>query len=46
MGWEYFDMVRFNRVPLFQGQMRIAKFKSTNNSLILGRRGLQCESNL
>ena len=28
-------MIRFNLVPLLQGEMRISKFKSTYNSLIL-----------
>ena len=32
--------------PLLQGQTRIAKLKSASNSLIIGRRGLQCETNL
>ena len=32
--------------PLLQGQMRIAKVKSAYNSFIIGRRGLQCETNL
>ena len=32
--------------PPLQGQMRIAKFKSAYNSLILGARGLECETNL
>ena len=32
--------------PLFQGQMRIAKIKSTYNSLIHVTRGLQCHTNL
>ena len=46
MGWESFDMVRFDLGPLFQGQTRIAKSKSAYNSLIIGPRGLQCEINL
>ena len=46
MGWESFDMVRLDLGSLLQGQMRIAKFKSAYNSLIIGRRGLQCETNL
>ena len=37
------DVVRFNLGPLLQGQTRIAKLKSANNSLIIGPRGLQCE---
>ena len=46
MGWESFDVVRFDLVPLLQGQTRIAKLKSAYNSLIIGPRGLQCETNL
>ena len=40
MGWESSDVVRFERV-----QTRIAKLKSAYNSLIIGPRGLQCETN-
>ena len=40
MGWESFDVVRFDLGPLLQGQMRIAKLKSAYNSLIIGPRGL------
>ena len=32
--------------PFFQGQMRVAKLKSAYNSLFLGPRGLQCETNV
>ena len=32
--------------PLLQGKMRISKFKSAYNSLIIGPRGLGCETNL
>ena len=46
MGSESFDVVRFDLGPLLQGQMRIAKLKSTYNSLIISLRGLQCETNL
>ena len=45
MGWESFDVVRFDIVPLLQGQTRIAKLKSAYNSLI-GPRGLHCVTNL
>ena len=45
MGWESFDVVRFNLGPLLQGQTRIAKLKSAYNSLIIGPRGLQCDTN-
>ena len=34
MGWESFDVVRFNITPLFQGQTRIARHK-TRLSLVL-----------
>ena len=46
MGWEYFGVVRFDLGPLLQGQMRIAKLKSAYSSLIIGPRGLSCETNL
>ena len=46
MGWESFDVVRFDLGPLLQGHTRIAKFKSVYNSLIIDPRGLQCETNL
>ena len=31
---------------LFQGQTEIAKLKSADYSLVIGPRGLQCETNL
>ena len=40
MGWESFDVFRFDLGPLLQGQMRIAKLKSAYNSLIIGLRSL------
>ena len=46
MGWESFDVVRFDFGPLLQGQTWIAKLKSAYNSLIIGPRGLQCETHL
>ena len=46
MGWESFDVVTYNLGPLLQGQTRIAKLKSAYNSLIIGPRDLQCETNL
>ena len=46
MGCESFDVVRFGLGPLLQGQTRIAKLKSAFNSLIIGPRRLQCETNL
>ena len=46
MGRESFYVVRFNLGPLLQGQTRIPKLKSAYISLIVGPRGLQCETNL
>ena len=46
MSWESFDVVRFNPGSHLQGQMSIAKLKSAYNLLIIGHRGLQCETNL
>ena len=46
MGWESFDVVRFYLGPLLQGHTRIGKLKSACNSLIIGPRGLQCETTL
>ena len=46
MGLKSFDVVRFDLWPLLQGQMRIAKIKSAYNSLIIGPRGLQFETNI
>ena len=40
MGWESFGVVRFDLGPLLQGQTRIAKLKSSYNSLIIGPTGL------
>ena len=40
MGWESFDVVRFDLGPLLQGQTRIAKPKSAYNSLSIGRTAL------
>ena len=45
MGWESFGVVRFDLVPVVQGQTRIAKVKSAYNSLIIDPRGLHCETN-
>ena len=39
-------IVGFDLGHLHQGQMRIAKLRSAYNSLIIGPRGLQCETNL
>ena len=38
-------MFRFDLRPLLQGQTRIAKVENAYNLLIIGPRGLQCESN-
>ena len=38
------DVVRFGLGPLLQGQMRIAKVKSAYNLLIIGPKGLQCDT--
>ena len=46
MGWESFGVARFDLGPLVQGQTRIVKLKSAYNLLIMGPRGLQCETNL
>ena len=46
MGWEYSDVVRFDPGPLLHGQTSIAKVKNVYNLLIIGPRGLQCETNL
>ena len=40
MGWESFDVVRFDLGPLLQGHTRIAKVKNACNSLIIGPRHL------
>ena len=40
MGWESFDVFRFDLGPLLQSQTRIAKLKSAYNLLIIGPRGL------
>ena len=46
MGWESFDVVRFDLGHLLQGQTRRAKLKSAYNLLIIGLKGWQCETNL
>ena len=46
MGWESFEVVRFDHGPLLQGQMRIAKLKSAYNSVIIGARVLECQTDL
>ena len=40
MGWESFDVVRFDLGAIPQGQTRIPKLKSAYNSLIIDRTGL------
>ena len=46
MGLESLGVVGFDLGLLLQGQTRIAKPRSAHNSLIIGPRGLQCETNL
>ena len=46
MDWESSGVVGFDFGPLLQGQTRIAKFKSTYNSLTIAPRGLQYETKL
>ena len=46
MGWESSGVVKFDLGPLLQGQIRIAKLKSTYDTLTIGPTGLQCETNL
>ena len=45
-GLGIFDVVRFERGPLLQGQTTIAKLKCADNWHIIGPRGLQYETNL
>ena len=45
MGWESSDVVRFDLGPLLQGRTRIVKVKGAYNLVIIGPRGLQCETN-
>ena len=45
MGWESFVVLRFDLGLLAQGQTRIAKHESAYNSLIIGPRGLQPQTN-
>ena len=40
MGWESFDVVRFDLGPLLQGHTTIAELKSADNLLIIGHRSL------
>ena len=46
MVWKTSDLVRFDTVTLLQGQTIVAKLKSACKSLIIGPRGLGCETNL
>ena len=46
MGWKSFGVVGFDLGLLLQGETRIAKPKSAYNWLIIGPRGLGCETNL
>ena len=40
MGWESFDVIRFDLGPLLQGQTRIAKLRRAYSLLNIGPRGL------
>ena len=40
MGWDSFGVVRFDLGPLLQGQLRIAKLKRADNSLVISPTGL------
>ena len=44
MGWESSDVFKFGLRPFLQGQTRKAKLKNAFNMLIIGPRGLQCET--
>ena len=46
MGWESFDVVRFDLRSLLQGHIRTPILKSVYSLLIIGPRSLQCETNL
>ena len=46
MDWGSSVVVRFDLGPLLQDQKSIAKLKSAYNLLIIGPRGLKCETNL
>ena len=46
MGWEFFDVVRFELGPLLQGHMRIVKLETALKSLAIGLRILGCETKL
>ena len=47
MGRESSDVVTFDPLlPLLQGQIMVATFKSAYNSLIIGPRGLEYQTNL
>ena len=46
MGWKSSGVDRFDLGPPLQVETRIGKLKSAYNSLIVGPRGLQCETNL
>ena len=46
MGSKSSDVVRFDLGPLLQGQTRRGKLKNAYNLLIIGPRGLECETNL
>ena len=45
MGWKSPGVSRFDLEQLLKGRARTAKLKSAYNLLIIGPRGLQCETN-
>ena len=44
MGWEFSNVVRFDLGPLLQGQLKVSKFSSACNLLIIGPRDLECQT--
>ena len=40
MGWDSFDVIRFDPGSLLQGQLKLAKLNIAYNSLIIGPTGL------
>ena len=46
MGWESFDVVRFELGSLLQSHMKIVKLETAFNSLAIGLRILGCETTL
>ena len=46
MDWKSSDVVGYDLGPLLEGQTRITKLNSAYNLLIIGPRGLQCQTKL